>query len=167
MAARVSSFSAIADTFLRYVRDIEYCTMVTVDRDNRPRARVMLAIWEVVDERPVGWLAVYRTPVKEEHLAHSPHTTYSYWDPRQNAVHIDAVTTWAEDPDVKERGWKLYRTGSPAGLGYDPARFWSGPADPKFHLLRIDPWRVQLVRGADLSSRIWRTDAPAAADPAA
>jgi hypothetical protein len=70
------------------------------------------------------------------------------------------------NPDVKERG-KLYRAGSPAGLGYDPARFWSGPADPQFHLLRIDPWRVQLVRGTDFSSRIWRTDAPAAADPAA
>lgn len=157
MAQHVSSFAAISTTFDGYIRDIQYCTMITIDRHHRPRARIMLPIWELVDDRPIGWLAVYRTPLKEAHLAGNPHTTYSYWDPRQNAVHIDAVTTWAEDQEVRERGWRLYRAGSPAGVGYDPIRFWrGGPTDPQYHLLKIDPWRVQLVRGTDLRSRIWQ-----------
>jgi general stress protein 26 len=161
MARRVTAFTDVEDAFNAYIQDIRYCTMVTVDRYNRPRARVMLPIWEVVDGRPVGWLAVYRTPVKAAHLAGNPHSTYSYWSPRQNAVHIDAVSSWVDDPGVKDYGWKLYCTGSPEGVGYDPVTFWrGGPTDPQYHLLRIDPWRVQVLRGVDLSSRIWQTASP-------
>lgn len=158
MTQRVDTFARIQRTFLAYITDIQYCTMVTVDTRNRPRARVMLPIWEIVDERPVGWLAAYKTPVKAGHLARNPFTTYSYWSPRQNAVHIDAVSSWIDDPKVKDYGWNLYRAGSPPGLGYDPIGFWrGGPTDPEYHLIRIDPWRVQVLRGTDLSSRIWQT----------
>ncbi|MDT0453890.1 pyridoxamine 5'-phosphate oxidase family protein [Streptomyces hesseae] len=156
MATKVATFSEIEDKFFEYIRDIVYCTMITVDRKGRPRARVLLPIWEVVDGRPVGWLAAYKTPVKAAHLANNPHTTYSYWNPRQNAVFIDSVSTWATDPETREYAWDLYRKGSPAGVGYNPRNFWrEGPTDPKYHVLRIDPWRVQVLRGTDLSSRIW------------
>lgn len=161
MAQRVATFATIEDSFLGYIRDIKYSTMVTVDRNGRPRARVMLPIWEVVDGRPVGWLAGYKTPVKAAHLAHNPHGTYSYWSPRQNALHIDAVSSWIDDPAVKDYGWQLYCAGSPKGVGYDPVRFWrGGPTDPEYNVLRIDPWRVQVVRGTDLSSRIWQSAPP-------
>ncbi|QTE01911.1 pyridoxamine 5'-phosphate oxidase family protein [Streptomyces cyanogenus] len=156
MATKVDSFSEIADKFFEYIGDIRYCTMITVDKKSRPRARVLLPVWEVVDGRPVGWLAAYKTPVKVAHLANNPQTTYSYWNPRQNAVFVDSVSTWAEDMENRTYAWNLYQKGSPAGVGYDPYNFWSGgPADPKYHVLRIDPWRVQVLRGSDLSSRIW------------
>ncbi|NBM18394.1 pyridoxamine 5'-phosphate oxidase family protein [Streptomyces sp. GC420] len=133
-----------------------YCTMITVDKKSRPRARVLLPIWETVDGRPVGWLAAYKTPVKVAHLANNPHTTYSYWNPRQNAVFIDSVSHWVDDPETKKYAWDLYAKGSPVGVGYNPRNFWHlGPSDPKYHVLRIDPWRVQVLRGSDLSSRIW------------
>lgn len=46
--------------------------------------------------------------------------------------------------------------GEPAGVGYDPRNFWrGGPTDPEYHVLRIDPWRIQVLRGTDLSSRMW------------
>ncbi|WP_326611508.1 hypothetical protein OG949_20120 [Streptomyces scopuliridis] len=81
MADRASAFAEIQDTslsyFFSYVRSITYATMITVDRENRPRARVLLPVWEVVDGHPVGWLAVHRTPVKTAHLASNPHTTYT------------------------------------------------------------------------------------------
>ncbi|AZQ71599.1 MULTISPECIES: pyridoxamine 5'-phosphate oxidase family protein [Streptomyces] len=156
MATKVTTFSEIEDKFFEYIRDIVYCTMITVDRKGRPRARVLLPIWEVVDGRPVGWLAAYKTPVKAAHLANNPHTTYSYWNPRQNAVFIDSVSTWATDAETRAYAWDLYRKGSPAGVGYNPRNFWrEGPTDPQYHVLRIDPWRVQVLRGTDLTSRIW------------
>jgi hypothetical protein len=155
-AAPVASFAAIEDAFLATVRRTVYCTMVTVDRRGRPRARVVLPVWEVAGGRPVGWLATYRTPVKAAHLAHNPHTTYAYWHPEQDAAFVDSVSSWADDAPTAHRVWELYRAGSPPGVGYDPRSFWSrGPADPEYRVLRIDPWRIQVVRGADLTSRVW------------
>ncbi|SDK42760.1 pyridoxamine 5'-phosphate oxidase family protein [Streptomyces indicus] len=156
---KAAGFTDLQDTFFAYIREIKYATMITLDRRNRPRARVLFPVWEVVDGRPVGWLAVYRTPVKTAHLAHSPHTTYSYWSPRQNTVHVDARSTWDEDPADKLHAWELYRRGGPPGVGYDPVHYWrGGPEDPEYHVIRIDPWRVQLVRGSDLKSTIWQAE---------
>ncbi|NRQ32668.1 pyridoxamine 5'-phosphate oxidase family protein [Nonomuraea sp. NN258] len=157
MTARVKEFAELQDDFETYIGDIVYATMTTVDGKGRPRARVLIPIWEVVDGRPVGWLATYRTPVKAAHLAGNPHTTFSYWTPRQNAVSVDAVAAWTDDLAVKRRVWDLYRTGSPRGAGYDLGNFWRDPADPKLHVLRLEPWRVQVIRGRDLFSRIWRS----------
>ena len=144
--------------FAAYIGDIVYATMTTVDAKGRPRARVLIPIWETVDGRPIGWLATYRTPVKAAHLANNPHTTFSYWSPRQNAVSVDTVAAWEDDAEVRRRVWDLYRTGSPAGAGYDLGNFWKSPADPQLHVLRLTPWRVQVIRGADLQSKIWRAD---------
>ncbi|MGW0818475.1 pyridoxamine 5'-phosphate oxidase family protein [Streptomyces viridiviolaceus] len=156
---RVSEFSDLQGTFFGYVRDIKYATMITVDRENRPRARVLLPVWEVVDGRPLGWLASYRTPVKVAHLADNPHTTYSYWHPRHNTVHVDSLSTWADDEAARRHAWDLYLKGGPPGVGYDPAHYWrGGPVDPSYHVIRIQPWRIQLVRGSDLASTVWRSD---------
>ncbi|KMS69570.1 hypothetical protein ACM01_34655 [Streptomyces viridochromogenes] len=49
--------------------------------------------------------------------------------------------------------------GSPPGVGYDPVQYWrGGPEDPEYHVIRIEPWRIQLVRGSDLRSIIWQLD---------
>ncbi|GAA5156957.1 pyridoxamine 5'-phosphate oxidase family protein [Pseudonocardia eucalypti] len=156
MTQRARRFDEISGEFVRYVTDIKYATMTTVDAKGRPRARVLLPIWELTEAGPVGWLAAYRTPVKVAHLADNPHTTFSYWDPKQNSVFVDATAAWVEDAEEKARVWRLYRTGSPPGVGYDPIAYWrGGPADPEYGLLRIDPWRVQVLRGSDLRSILW------------
>ncbi|HEY9329955.1 MAG TPA: pyridoxamine 5'-phosphate oxidase family protein [Streptomyces sp.] len=156
-ATKTDTFTDVQDTFFSYIRDIKYATMITVDRRNRPRARVLLPVWEIADGRPVGWLAAYRTPVKAAHLAHSPYTTYSYWNPRQNTVHVDALSIWAETGTDRQHAWDLYLEGGPPGVGYDPVHYWrGGPEDPEYHVIRIEPWRIQLVRGSDLRSTIWQ-----------
>ena len=155
----VQTFSEIKDEFFGYMGDIVYATMTTVDAKGRPRARILIAVWEVADGRPVGWLATFKTPVKTAHLAGNPHATFSYWDRRQNAAFADTVAARDEDPEVKQRVWQLYRRGSPPRVGYDPRGYWKGPEDPRFAVLRLDPWRVQVVRGTDLRSRIWRAEA--------
>jgi general stress protein 26 len=161
MTTGVKSFAEIEDEFNAYIGDIVYATMTTVDAKGRPRARVLIPIWEVIDGRPAGWLATYKTPVKAAHLAGNPHTTFSYWTPRQNAVSIDTVAEWIDDVEVKHRVWDLYRAGSPPGAGYFLGNYWKSPADPALHVLRLTPWRVQVIRGADLRGRIWRADTPA------
>ncbi|MBB5083833.1 pyridoxamine 5'-phosphate oxidase family protein [Nonomuraea endophytica] len=152
----MTKFSEIQDAFEAYIGDIVYATMTTVDKKNRPRARVLIPIWEMVDDEPLGWLATYKTPVKAAHLANNPHTTFSYWTPRQNAVNVDTVAEWVTDIEVKRRVWDLYRKTSPRGAGYNLGNFWTGPADPKLHVLRLEPWRVQVIRGTDLRSQIWK-----------
>lgn len=152
----MTKFSEIQDAFEAYIGDIVYATMTTVDKQGRPRARVLIPVWEVVDGEPLGWLATYKTPVKAGHLAGNPHTTFSYWTPRQNAVSVDTVAEWVEDIEVKRRVWDLYRKTSPRGAGYDLGNFWTSPGDPKLHVLRLEPWRVQVIRGTDLRSQIWK-----------
>ena len=143
-------------SFNRYVGSIVYAMMVTVDAGNRPRTRVLIPVWENVDGRPIGWLATFPTPVKEKHLANNPHTSFSYFAaPRHNSVAIDAVATGIDDLDHKSHVWDLYRTTSPRGAGYGLGRFWTSPADPKLRVLQLDPYRVQVIRGSDLRSRIW------------
>lgn len=159
-ATRVGSFSAIEKDFTDIISAVVYATMTTVDAKGRPRSRVLLPIWQLTGDRPIGWLATFDTPVKRAHLAANPHATFSYWSPAQNTVAIDTVAAWETDEAVKRAVWALYREGSPRGVGYDPSAYWpGGPADPGFHLLRMDPWRIQVLRGGDLAtgrpSRIW------------
>ncbi|MDQ3788400.1 MAG: pyridoxamine 5'-phosphate oxidase family protein, partial [Actinomycetota bacterium] len=52
--------------------------------------------------------------------------------------------------------WELYRNTSPRGAGYPLGGFWQAPSDPKLHVMRLTPWRVQVIRGTDLRSRIWQ-----------
>ncbi|MEV4185912.1 pyridoxamine 5'-phosphate oxidase family protein [Streptosporangium canum] len=156
MAVKVKSFAAIESEFNAFVGAIVYATMVTVDARNRPRTRVLIPIWENVDGAPLGWLATYRTPVKAAHIANNPHTNFSYWTQGNDSVAIDTVAAWVDDLPAKSHVWDLYKRTSPRGAGYDLGNFWRSPADPKLHVLRLTPWRIQVIRGMDLRSRIWQ-----------
>ncbi|MFD0851068.1 pyridoxamine 5'-phosphate oxidase family protein [Actinomadura adrarensis] len=156
MTSKVQDFAEIRKAFDTYIGDINYATMTTVDAKGRPRARVLIPVWEMDGDRPLGWLCTYKTPVKTAHLAGNPHTTFSYWSPKQNAVYVDTVADWVDDLDAKQHVWDLYLKGSPPGAGYNPGQFWKGSDDPKFAVLRLRPWRVQVIRGMDLATRIWQ-----------
>lgn len=158
MTTTTTSFDDIRREFDTYVGDINYATMVTVDAKGRPRTRILIPVWEVPDRNPLGWLATYRTPVKAAHLAANPNTSFSYWTQRQNSVHADAIAQWVplDDLATRQHVWDLYQRTSPAGAGYPLGQFWQGIHDPKLHILRLTPWRIQVIRGGDLRSRIWK-----------
>ncbi|MEV0249795.1 pyridoxamine 5'-phosphate oxidase family protein [Nocardia sp. NPDC050712] len=155
MSRKVTEFAELESEFDAYVGRIVYATMVTVDSKDRPRTRVLIPIWENVDGRPVGWLATYKTPVKAAHIARNPHVSFSYWDRRNDSVAIDATAAWDDEMTVRQRVWDLYSRTSPPGAGYPLGQFWSSPADPKLHIMRLEPFRIQVIRGRDLRSRIW------------
>jgi general stress protein 26 len=159
--AHVHTFADIKPDFDAVVGAVNYATMTTVDTKGRPRSRVLIPVWETETDHPVGWLGTYRTPVKAAHIAGNPHVTFSYWSPAQNTVAVDAVAEWTDDPGERAHVWDLYRHGSPPGAGYDPGQFWQGADDPAFQVLRLSPWRIQVLRRRDLVSgipaRIWRS----------
>lgn len=160
-ARRVATFAEIRADVAAVLSRIRYATMTTVDPRGRPRARVLVAVWELDRDEPVGWLATFPTPVKVAHLAQNPHTTLSYWDRSQDALSIDAVAAWIDERATRHRVWQLYVAGSPARVGYDPRPFWpDGPDGSGFAVLRLDPWRVQVLRGPELAAgvpaRVWR-----------
>lgn len=159
------AFSDLQEDFLRLTTEIGWCSTATIDHKDRPRSRVMHVSWEVADGRPVGWVCSARTPVKTAHLARNPYVSCSYWSPDHDAVFADCAASWADDAGVKQRRWDIVAAEALA-RGFDPYAQWPGGVDdPGFHVLRLDPWRVQvtlqdLEHGKTIgSSRVWHATA--------
>ncbi|MGI5128934.1 pyridoxamine 5'-phosphate oxidase family protein [Pseudonocardia sp. CA-107938] len=162
--SRAVAFDVMREDVKAVLGRINYATMTTVDGRLRPRSRVLIAVWELDGPQPIGWLGTFRTPVKTAHLAAHPYATFSYWDQRQDTVSFDTGAAWTDDPAERRHAWRLYEQGSPAGVGYPPARFWpDGPDGAAWQVLKLQPYRVQLLLGRELASgvppRIWRSPA--------
>jgi general stress protein 26 len=157
-------FSEIEDDFLRITAATVFCVASTVDQQGRPRGRMLHPIFVARDGRPLGWALTGRTALKTRHLAANPHMSCAYWTPAHDTVFVDCVATWVDDEAQKEEVWELFLT-TPLPLGWGPegmagygARRWR---DPLFTPLRLQPWRVQVMRGEEyptgaLSGRVWR-----------
>ncbi|GAA4053735.1 pyridoxamine 5'-phosphate oxidase family protein [Nonomuraea soli] len=145
------SFSALKDEFLTFTSEIIWCTVTTVDGQGRPRSRILHPIWEVIDERPVGWIFTANAGVKGAHLAANPQVAFSYWSPEQNVVLGEAATSWVDDVETKRHVWEMFTT-APPPLGYDLREFGlPGPESEGFTVLRLDPWRVQVLDAASFA----------------
>ena len=152
----VASFAEIEEEFTARVSRIVWCTVATVDRQGRPRTRILHPIWE----GSTGWIATGRHSLKEKHLAANPYLSISYWDQEHQQVYVDAKAEWQDDQAEKLRVWNLYKD-TPAPYGYDPAIIWqAGPDDPEYGLLKLTPWRIELYALKDLVTqaepRIWK-----------
>lgn len=156
-----TSFAPMAEEFLLRTGEIVWCTATTVDSKGRPRSRILHPIWQVIDGLPVGWVVTGRTPIKTAHLAANPHLACMYWNPDQHTVSIDCLASWVSDLDTRRHVFDLFMT-TPPPLGYDLRAF--GPEEHEsevFTPLRLDAWRVQMLRPEqlavmDLVPRTWR-----------
>lgn len=149
-----TSFADIEDEFMRRVRRIAWCTVATVDRQVRPRTRILHPIWEGT----TGWIATGRHSHKEKHLAANPYVSLSYWDPQHQQIYADCKAEWEDSPAEKRRIWDLYKS-TPPPLGYDPGIIWKSPDDESFGLLKLTPWRIELsALGSGSPLRVWRAD---------
>jgi hypothetical protein len=157
-------FSEIEDDFLRITAATVFCVASTVDQQGRPRGRMLHPIFVARDGRPLGWALTGRTALKTRHLAANPHMSCAYWTPSHDTVFADCAATWVDDEAEKEEVWELFLT-TPVPLGWGPegmagygSQRWR---DPLFTPLRLQPWRVQVMRGeeyptGELSGRVWR-----------
>ncbi len=155
------NFTPFAEKFMNRVSEIVYCTATTVSPNGTPRSRILHPVWQIVDERPVGWVIGFKTPVKVRHLASNPRIACMYWTPEQSTVAIDAIATWADDDETRHAVWDLL-AGTPGPMGYDPTILgFEDWRNPVFTPLRLDPTRIQMLRGeqmrvGDYTYRIWR-----------
>jgi hypothetical protein len=140
--ARHVTLAELTDDLAEITGRIVWSTVSTTDQHGRPRARIMHPVWQISAEHVTGWIGTRRTPVKVAHLARSPWLTCAYWSPEHDAAFIDCGAEWA-GPEAWDR----------IAQGYDPAALWpGGPDSPDFAALRLTPYRIQIIRGADVAA---------------
>ena len=136
----VSSFGEIEATFLERIQRMVWCNAATVDRRNRPRSRILHPIWEGT----TGWVTTRRNMHKAKHLAHNPYVSLAYISDVARPVYVDCKTEWIEDLDQKQHVWNLCLKTAPP-LGFDPAPIYQRADHPDFAILKLLPWRIELV----------------------
>jgi general stress protein 26 len=147
----VASFAEIEAKFNAITQRVVWCTVTTIDRQNRPRARILHPVWEGT----TGWIATGRQSHKAKHIAHNPFVSLSYWDQQHEQVMAECQAEWIDDQAAKNRLWDLLKT-TPEPVGYDPSLFWKNPEDPSFGALRLTPWRLE----------VWSLEAMSKGEPA-
>jgi hypothetical protein len=147
----MSDLATTAAAFREMAHRIVWCTAATVDRDGRPRTRVLHPMWEWEDDRLTGWIATGPTPVKRAQLDRTPYLSCSYWATSQDTCAADCAASWCFDDETRIRIWEAFAT-APAPLGYDPAIIpaWTEPTAESFAVLRLDPYRLRVFPGSVL-----------------
>ena len=147
----MSSIADIAPAFIEVAHRIVWATVASVDRQGRPRSRVLHPIWEVDGDRLVGWIGTAPTPVKVGHLEHSPFVSVNYWDARHDIATAECHAELLTDDETCTRVWDMLKNG-PEPVGYDPAIIpgWDEPTDDSFVAMRLDPWRLRVFPGSML-----------------
>lgn len=144
----MESLDRIAPAFVEMAHRIVWCTVATLDRDGRPRSRILHPIWEWDGDTLTGWIATSPTPVKVAGLKASPFVSLTYWTPNQDTCTADCAAEWVPDGERKAL-WDRFANG-PEPVGYDPAIIepWAdGPDSPAFSGLRLAPHRLRVMPG--------------------
>ncbi len=149
----------MTEDFIAVAHRIVWCTVATVDADDRPRSRVMHPVWEQTSDGPVARVATRATAAKREHIAHSPFASLSYWDATHDVAVAECAAEWDPDPD-----W-TYFSRLPPPVGFDANTvFPGGVTHPHAAVLVLRPWRLRWARAADLTAgrpaAVWQPAAP-------
>ena len=88
----VIAFEDLQEEFMARVRQAIYCALATIDRQNRPRSRIMHPIWE----GPIGWVISWPESHKATHLARNPAVSLAYIADNEKPVYVDAIASWVE-----------------------------------------------------------------------
>lgn len=151
----VNDFAEIEEEFLKRVNSMVWCAAATIDRQGRPRSRILHPIWE----GSTGWIGTHRGSHKSKHLARSPYMSLAYITQPMSPVYVDCVAEWVEEINQKRRIWDLFKY-APPPMGYDPKSTFISYDHENFGLLKLTPWRIALISFPSPShyegERIWR-----------
>ena len=145
----MSDLATIAPPFIEIAHRIVWASVATIDRQDRPRSRLLHPYWEWDGRELVGWILTGPTPVKRAHLERSPFVSVNYWDASHDVATAECAATWVLDDDERTRLWRLFEN-APSPVGYDPATIpaWKdGPTSDAFAALRLEPWRLRVMPG--------------------
>jgi hypothetical protein len=151
----VQEFSEIEAEFIQRVHTMVWCSAATMDTHNRPRSRILHPIWE----GNVGWITTHRDSHKSKHLALNPHMSLAYISNVMNPVYVDCVAEWVDDLVQKRRIWEMFRN-TPPPLGFEPAETFISVEHENAGLLKLTPWRIDLVSfpapSFEEGTKVWR-----------
>ena len=124
-----------------------WCAIATVDGD-KPRVRIVHPTWE----GDSLWFATGPESPKANQLRDNPQVDIQYQVAPPDFIHV-MVRGTAElvtDQETKNRAWDV--------IDYDLTQFGStGPDDPNFQPVRINPSRVELSEMfGSMNKRVWR-----------
>jgi uncharacterized pyridoxamine 5'-phosphate oxidase family protein len=137
---RINNFTEIETEFIARVNKMIWCSVATIDEKQRPRSRILHPIWEGA----TGWICTHRNSHKSRHLAQNPYVSLAYTADMMNPVYADCLTEWIDDLEVKKRVWEMFKS-TPPPLGFDPAHDFIHVEHENFGLLKLTPWRIDLV----------------------
>lgn len=161
----MTSLDGIAPAFVEMAHTIVWASVATVDRDGRPRSRILHPIWAWDGADLVGWIATVPTPVKRAHLHTHPEVSVSYWNPTHDTCSAECVAQWYLDDDTRRTVWDMFANG-PEPVGYDPLiipQWRDGPTSEDFAVLRLAPYRLRVMPGTVMTKGAgtpltWRAD---------
>lgn len=137
---QIINFSDMEAEFIQRVHTMVWCAVATIDSQNRPRTRILHPLWE----GSTGWIGTHRDSHKAKHLAHNPHMSLAYTTNVMNPVYVECTAEWIDSLAEKQRIWNAFKT-APEPLGYDPADTFGSYDHENFGLLKLTPWRIDLV----------------------
>ncbi len=136
----VKHFAEIEAEFSKRVRSMVWCSVATIDSQQRPRSRILHPIWE----GSTGWITTHRNSYKSRHLEKNPYVSLAYTKEVMQPVYVDCLTEWVTDLAEKKRVWEVFKT-TPEPVGFDPAHDFISPDHENFGLLKLTPWRIDIV----------------------
>jgi hypothetical protein len=147
----MDNLAETAPAFVAMAHRTVWASVATVDRQLRPRTRILHPIWTWDGQLLTGWIATRPSALKRAHLERSPYVSVNYWAPNHDTCVAECNARWAEDVPTRARVWELFKNG-PEPVGYDPSIVpgWSSPESPNFGVLQLMPWRLRVFPGTVL-----------------
>ncbi len=145
----------VAPAFVNLAHEIVWCTVATVDAQDRPRTRFLHPMWQYDGETLTGFIATGPTEPKLHDLAHSPYLSCLHWTSNQDTCRVDCHASWAFNDETCTTVWNAFKD-APPPPGYDPAIIptWNdGPTSDAFAVLQLTPHRIRVMPGTVLTGQ--------------
>ncbi len=146
---RTHDFSAIAGAFAQRIRHAVWCNAATVDRQGRPRSRLIHPIWDGV----VGYATSAVRTAKLSQIVAVPWMSLAYIAEPFRPTYIECTAVVQNDPETRHRVWDLFAH-TPEPLGGDLRSAWGAVDNPDYVVIRLEPWRIELYDLLNQDQRI-------------
>jgi uncharacterized pyridoxamine 5'-phosphate oxidase family protein len=155
----ISAFAEIEQEFMERIQAMVYCNIATVDKEQRPRSRVVHPLWEGL----TGWITTEPRTAKISQLSANPFVSLAYIADPFKPVYVECRATWQNDAATRRHVWDLCKR-LPPPLGFDPAEVWGDVESASYGVVRFEPWRIELYDLRNQSNRkVWYAQSEIAA----